>query len=192
MTPAAASIDPIGIIARYYPPGSRSHRIVLEHGRLVAAKALAAAAAVPEAAPDAAFIESAALLHDIGIFLTRAPELGCHGAEPYIRHGVLGRGILEALGHPRHGLVCERHVGGGLSAREILSRRLPLPARDMLPVTLEEEIICYADKFFSKNGRGPAREKTPAEIAAEIAPYGAEALARFMAWHARFGKGAAG
>jgi uncharacterized protein len=83
-------------------------------------------------------------------------------------------------------------VGGGLSAREILSRRLPLPARDMLPVTLEEEIICYADKFFSKNGRGPAREKTPAEIAAEIAPYGAEALARFMAWHARFGKGAAG
>lgn len=187
-SPAAGTPDPLAIIARFYPPGSRAHRVLLTHGRLVADKALAAAAAVPEAAPDLAFIESAALLHDIGIFLTHAPELGCHGAEPYIRHGLLGRAILEGLGLPRHGLVCERHVGGGIRAAEIRRRGLPLPERDMLPVTLEEEIICYADKFFSKDGGGEPREKTLAEIEAETARYGPEAVARFASWHARFGR----
>jgi uncharacterized protein len=44
--------------------------------------------------------------------------------------------------------ICERHTGSGLTAEEIVSGGLPLPERDFLPETLEEKIICLADKFF--------------------------------------------
>ena len=170
------------IISRYYAPDSKSYRILVEHGRLVAAKALAAAAPVAHLQPDLDFIQSAAILHDIGIFLTDSPGLDCHGTEPYIRHGILGREILDALGHPRHGLVCERHVGVGISAADIRRFNLPLPQRDMLPVSIEEEIICYADKFFSKNGGGASLEKSVAEIVENLGRYGADQVKRFMRW----------
>jgi uncharacterized protein len=179
-------MDPVEILSRFYAPQSRAFRIVKAHGEQVAAKALGCAAAVPHLAPDLDFIAGAAMLHDIGIFLTHSPGLDCHGTEPYIRHGVLGRQIMDRIGYPRHGLVCERHVGAGIRAGDIRSAALPLPERDMLPVTIEEQIICYADKFFSKNGGGSCREKTIAEISAELRSHGEAAVTRFMAWHARF------
>ncbi len=182
-----AVMDPVEIIRRYYAPDSNSYRILLEHGRLVAGKALAAAARVAAFQPDLDFIRSAAMLHDIGIFLTDSPGLDCHGSEPYIRHGVLGREILDALGYPRHGLVCERHVGVGISAADIRRFNLPLPQRDMRPLSIEEEIVCYADKFFSKNGGGPPHEKPIAEILESLKPYGADKVERFARWAAIFG-----
>jgi uncharacterized protein len=180
-------MDPIEIIGRHYAPASKSHRILLEHGRLVAEKALTAAARVLHLAPDLAFVKSAALLHDIGIFLTDSPDLDCHGGEPYIRHGILGRDILDAIGMSRHGLVCERHVGVGISAEDIRRAGLPLPERDMRPVTVEEQIVCYADKFFSKDGSDTSREKSVAEILESLKPYGADKVERFMGWVELFG-----
>jgi len=79
---------------------------------------------------DLDFIESAALLHDIG----RARS---HGMD----HGLTGAEILSE--HPRFARVCERHLGAGFTAKEAES--FGLPARDMLPETLEEKIIAYAD-----------------------------------------------
>jgi uncharacterized protein len=175
-------MNPIDLVSRFYAPGSRSFQILMEHGRLVAGKALAVAARVAHLHPDLKFIDSAAWLHDIGIFLTNSPGLDCHGREPYIRHGVLGREILDGLGHPRHGLVCERHVGVGISAGDIRRFSLPLPQRDMRPLSLEEQIICYADKFFSKNGNGSSREKSVAEIIESLSGYGADKVERFMGW----------
>jgi uncharacterized protein len=175
------------IINRYYASDSASYRILVEHGRLVTAKALAAAAQVAHLQPDLDFIQSAAMLHDIGIFLTDSPGLDCHGTEPYIRHGILGRATLDALGHLRHGLVCERHVGVGISVEDIRRFNLPLPERDMRPVSIEEEIICYADKFFSKNGGGASHEKTVAEIVESLQRYGADQAERFMRWVELFG-----
>ncbi len=181
-----SAVNPVELVGRYYAPDSKSYRILLEHGRLVADKALAAAARAARLGPDLDFIQSAAILHDIGIFLTDSPGLDCHGTEPYIRHGILGRAILDALGHPRHGLVCERHVGVGISAADIRRFNLPLPERDMLPISIEEEIICYADKFFSKNGGGESREKSVAEIVESLGRYGADKVERFMRWVERF------
>jgi uncharacterized protein len=180
-------MNPVEIVSRFYAPGSNSHRILLEHGRLVAGKALAAAARVARLKPDLDFIQSAAMLHDVGIFLTDSPGLDCHGKEPYIRHGVLGRDIMDTLGYPRYGLVCERHVGVGISAADIRRFRLPLPERDMLPVSIEEEIVCYADKFFSKNGGGAPPEKTVAEIVENLSRYGSGPAQRFMRWVDLFG-----
>ena len=59
------------------------------------------------------------MLHDIGIFLTHAPQIGCHGDKPYICHGYLGRELLEKEGFPRHAIVCETHVGVGLTIADI-------------------------------------------------------------------------
>jgi len=180
-------MNPIEIIGRYYEPSSQAFRILKKHGELVAQRALKAAMPVGHLGPDLAFIESAAMLHDIGIFLTCSPGLDCHGSEPYVRHGVLGREILDALGLPRHGLVCERHVGAGISAEDVRSFNLPLPQRDMRPVTLEEQIICYADKFFSKNGDGTPREKSVAEILESLRSYGLDKVERFRGWTEVFG-----
>ncbi|MGD2270496.1 MAG: HD domain-containing protein [Desulfobacterales bacterium] len=175
-------MDPKEIIARYYKKDSRAYEILISHGRQVADKALKVADRVAHLNPDPAFIEQAAKLHDIGIFLTNSPKLSCFGNDPYVRHGYLGRKLLENIGLRAHGLVCERHVGVGLTQEDIRQQDLPLPIRDMVPVSIEEQIICYADKFFSKNGRGEDPEKTVAEILHKLKRYGQDKVARFKAW----------
>ena len=182
-------IDPIQIIRDYYSPGSVTYEMLVRHGEQVAAKALAVADHVQPAAVDKAFLYEAAMLHDIGIFRTNTPALGCHGDQPYICHGTLGRELLESRGLGPHALVCERHVGVGLSVGNIRRQKLPLPLRDMLPRTLEEEIICYADKFYSKDGRRPAVEKSIPEIIARLQSYGAPMAQRFQDWVRRFENG---
>jgi uncharacterized protein len=155
---------------------------------MVVKKALATADAVKHLSPDRAFIEEAALLHDIGIFMTHAPKIGCYGEKEYICHGYLGRELLEREGLPDHGLVCERHIGMGLSICDIERLNLPLPRRDMLPVTLEEKIICYADKFFSKRIGLLAEEKPVEEIRREVGNFGEGNLGRFEELHALFSR----
>ena len=180
------TVDSIAILQRFYDPPGPAYRMLVDHGRAVAQKALAIADRLQDPLLDRAFVEEAAMLHDIGIYLTRCPGIGCTGAHDYICHGVLGRRILTQLGLPRHGLVCERHVGAGISAAEIRQRRLPLPVRDMLPLSLEEQLICYADKFFSKNGNGSGAEKSVAQILDGMKPYGEDQTSRFLAWVERF------
>lgn len=174
------------IIREHYAVGSRAYDILMRHGDLVARKALAVADRIGHLNPDRAFLMACAYLHDIGIVQTCTPTLGCHGTDPYIRHGVIGREMLAAAGLPRHALVCERHVGVGITAEEIRQSRLPLPEREMVPVTLEEEIICYADKFFSKDGEKTSVTRTTEEIRAGLARYGTHHLARFDRWASRF------
>ena len=179
-------MDPLEIIKEYYKPGSRIYGLLVQHSQCVAEKALAVAATVGHLKPDLTFIHEAAILHDIGIFLTRSPSLGCFGEHPYVCHGVLGRELLEKHGLPRHALVCERHVGTGLTLADIDRQHLPLPRRDMRPVSIEEQIICYADKFFSKDGKDPGQEKSVREVLQKLASYGPEPAARFRSWVALF------
>lgn len=107
------------------------------HSRQVADRCLAIVAKHKELPVDVQFMEEAAMLHDIGIYRCDAPSIHCHGTEPYLRHGPIGGEILRAEGLPRHARVAERHTGTGLPGYE--------------PETLEEQIICYADKFYSKS-----------------------------------------
>lgn len=154
---------------------------LLGHSRQVARKAVEIAKRVRYLNPDVRFIEEAAMLHDIGIIKTMAPAFGCRGEAPYICHGVFGREMLEAEGLPRHALVCERHVGVGLTIEDIREKGFPLPMRDMLPESLEEKIVCFADKFFSKDGN-PLEEKPLEAVRTEIARYGEDKLAVFDEW----------
>ena len=173
-------MDPIEILQQHHNPDSPLFKILLVHGQQVSEKALQIARSVRYLNPDMTFIYEAAMLHDIGIGECCAPPIGCNGPNPYVCHGILGRKILEKKGLFHHALVCERHVAVGITASEIESRNLPLPVRDMLPVTIEEKIICYADKFFSKNGL-VAHEKTIAEIISGLSPYGMDQVMRFHA-----------
>ncbi len=129
---------------------------------------------------DAAFTAEAALLHDIGVVQCAAPGIHCHGPLPYICHGIAGRTILDKEGMPRHGLVCERHTGAGISIQTIEQQRLPLPHRQMIPLSVEEKLICYADKFYSKSG-DPDLRKPIERVKAGLARYGFDTLQRFMA-----------
>jgi len=180
-------VDPIAIIKKYYAPESKAFHLLIHHSRMVTEKALRLAGRLAHLNPDLSFIEEAAMLHDIGIFLTRDPELGCFGENPYICHGFLGRELLEREGFPQHALVCERHVGVGISLRDIEKMDLPLPARDMLPLTIEEQVICFADKFFSKDAESLLEEKPLEKIRSGISGFGEGKLRRFEEWLKIFG-----
>ena len=80
--------------------------------------------------------------------------------------------------------VCERHTGAGLTKQQIISQSLPLPPDDFLPETLEEQIICYADKFFSKTH--PEVEKSYERALKSIEKFGEEGAERFKKWHEIF------
>ena len=86
---------------------------------------------------------------------------------------------MRAEGYPRHARVCERHTGAGLTKHDIISQKLPLPEEDFLPETIEEKLICYADKFYSKSHL--SREKTIEQAEKSLAKFGGETLARFRA-----------
>ena len=175
-------MNPVAIIDEFYAKDSIAYQILLQHGRQVSSKALDIATKMQHADLDLKFIQEAAMLHDIGAFMTNSPELDCHGSYPYVCHGYLGRELLEKKGLSLHALVCERHVGVGITAEEIKRCRLPLPVRDMLPVSLEEEIICFADKFFSKNGNSNADERSIKDILSNLERYGDDKVVRFNAW----------
>ena len=172
------------IIEKYYPEANRLRDILIVHSTLVTQRALKICDAHPELRLDRRFVEEAAMLHDIGICRCDAPKICCFGTEPYLRHGLIGAEMMRAEGFPRHARVCERHTGAGLTEKEIIEQNLPFPHRDFLPETLEEKLICYADKFYSKTH--PDREKSFEQAEKSIARFGNDGLERFLAWKALF------
>jgi uncharacterized protein len=174
-------MKPLEIIAKYYKPRSKAYKILVSHCNLVTEKALTIAQKHKELLPDLNFIEEASMLHDIGIFKTNAPNLFCFGEYPYLCHGYLGRELLDQEGYPEHGLVCERHTGVGITTEEIIAKNLPLPHRDFVPVSVEEQIVCFADKFFSKSG-DLFHEKSVSEVRKSIKKFGDKNIVRFNEW----------
>lgn len=173
-------MNPLDIINKYYPEESELKEILLFHSRCVADMAIEIANKHPELDIDKDFVFEAAMLHDIGIFETDAPGIKCFGTEPYICHGTIGARIMEAEGFPRHARVCERHTGTGLSLNQIIEQNLPVPHKDLIPETLEEQLICFADKFYSKSNL--EKVKTPEQALKSIRKFGDEGIERFEKW----------
>jgi len=186
-------MNPISIINKYYTEGTNQYHILVEHSRDVAALALRIVEIHPELEADRLFVEEAAMLHDIGIFLTDAESIACFGKEPYILHGYMGANILRKEGYPRHALVCERHTGSGLTSEDIAARltsediaarQIALPPGIYTPQSIEEKIVCYADKFFSKTKLH--RQKKLEDVRRSMLSYGADSLHRFDEMHVSF------
>lgn len=174
-----------GLIDKYYGQTPALRHILVEHSKGVAQMALEVARRHPELQADESFLYEAAMFHDIGIFKTDAPGIQCFGTEPYIRHGVLGGELLRREGLPRHARVAERHTGTGLTVAIIMRQHLPLPPEDLSPVTIEEQIICYADKYFSKTHL--ERVRTDEQVLRSLERFGEEGVERMKAWMQRFG-----
>ena len=86
---------------------------------------------------DIRLVEAGALLHDIGRSRTHDVD-----------HAVAGSEIARELGLPEPLiLIIERHIGAGIPKEE--AEELGLPAKDYIPVSLEEKIVTYADKLIA-------------------------------------------
>lgn len=177
-------MDYQAIIDKYYTEDNELRHILITHSQSVAQKALQIVSLHPELGADRQFVHEAAMLHDIGIFKCDAPGIHCHGSEPYICHGRLGAQLLRAEGFERHARVCERHTGAGITLAQIIERQLPLPHQDFLPETIEEQIVCYADKFFSKTHLD--REKTLPQAIHSLEKFGTDGVERFKTWAKQF------
>lgn len=169
------------IIDKYYAENIEAREILVAHSKLVRDKAMWIANKNPHLKVDSKKLEQGALLHDIGILFTHAPEIGCYGPHSYICHGYLGRELLEREGLNDVALIAERHTGTGLSVEAIKSQNLPIPHRDMLPVTIEEQIVCFADKFYSK-GKNFGQEISLEKVRKKLARHGSDQVERFNKW----------
>ena len=143
--------------------------------------ALDMAARHPELNIDTGFVEEAAMLHDLGIFLTDAPRIYCFGNEPYLCHGYLGAELLRELGYERHARVCERHTGTGISKEQIVANGWNLPVKDFYPETMEEQLVCFADKFFSKT-KFLDKPRTFEQVVESMAKISEESVLKIHEW----------
>lgn len=173
-------MNPYNIIKKYYEEGTPLYNILVDHSTDVTNKALSIAEKHPELDIDVDFIKEAGMLHDIGIFMTNAPSIECYGEYAYIAHGYLGSQLLTEEGYSKHALVCERHTGAGLMLNEIIEQQIPIPHREMMPISIEEQVICFADCFFSKTHLG--EEKSVEQIRKKLSKYGNRSIEQFDQW----------
>jgi uncharacterized protein len=98
-------------------------------------------------AVDMKALVAGALLHDLGRSRTQT-----------VRHGVEGAAMLEKEGVDNKVVeIVRRHVGAGISPEE--ARKLGLPEFDYVPRSLEERIVCFADKMVDADKVRPFGEE---------------------------------
>jgi len=114
-----------------------SNEVIIRHCATVASVASIIASALKQRGKeiDVQATVAGALLHDIGRSRVQT-----------VRHGLEGSELLEADGVDEAIVqIVRRHVGAGLSPEE--AKRLGLPGLDYIPRTLEERVVCFADKM---------------------------------------------
>lgn len=178
------NLDINWLFYKYYNDNPELRRIVVTHSEQVAHKALQIRIKkhLPISPKD---IYCAAILHDIGVVKCFAPDIHAHGSLHYLNHGLEGMKMLNHHGLKQYASVCSTHTGAGITAKEIIDNNLPLPPIDLIPKTLLEKLICYADKFFSKSGH-LEKEKSLEEVLQQIKKFGPDALKRFIEMHKLF------
>jgi uncharacterized protein len=112
---------------------------VIAHCRAVRDVALEYAQRNPDV--DVELVGAGAMLHDIG-----------RGSTHTIRHAQQGADLLRSLGIAEPvARIVECHTGAGLTPDECTL--LGLFARDCVPVTIEEKIVCHADNLIAGKRR---------------------------------------
>jgi uncharacterized protein len=179
--------DVLNVINKYYKEGSKARYFFFTHVVKVTELALLIADLNPHLAINRDLVIRGSMLHDIGIIKTNAPEIGCKGKYPYICHTYLGRNMLEKEGMLEVALFCERHIGVGLTVKDIKKSGFPLPKRDMVPISNEEKLVCYADKFYSKSPSHLLIAKPIDKVNKKISKYGLDKIAKFRELIVMFG-----
>jgi uncharacterized protein len=142
---------------------------VIKHSETVTQLALEIARACQTRGLDVntQLVEIGAVLHDIGRSETHTVD-----------HGIAGARIAKSLDMPKPIIqIIKRHVGGGITIQE--ARRLGWPEDVYIPQTIEEKIVCYADKRVEGTHRVPV-EETIKKLNGKIP---ASAISRIRALH---------
>ncbi|MEM3068727.1 MAG: HDIG domain-containing protein [Nitrososphaerales archaeon] len=146
----------------------KSPEILIKHSVTVSEVSTILALAFKEKGYDVdlELVRVGGLLHDIGRVKTHS-----------VLHGYLGGKLLRDRGiDERIARIAERHVGGGISNEE--AEKLGLPRGRYIPESLEEKIVCFADKIVEINYVIPL-EKTLDKLREELG-YENSAVQRIM------------
>jgi uncharacterized protein len=146
------NLPKIEALLRKYAPNDTEYDLVFTHGKIVAEIALWCADNIDEAV-DREALETAALLHDIGSY----PFSAASGVSPeykksYPQHALVGAKILAEEGYDKSvWSLLETHVLLGITPTEIDAMGWAVPSRNYEPATIEGRLLCYADRFHSKD-----------------------------------------
>lgn len=177
------TVDYLSLISKHTQgEHPRTVPALIIHSALVTKKALDIGFAYkkkhPEAEIDFRLLEEMGMLHDIGIFSTNTPMLHTTGEGAYITHITHGARILEDEGLSKHARAALSHTA--ISKEEIIEQDLDLPPQDFVPQTIEEELLCLADFFYSKRFETLFHEHSPQQIEDMMRQYGEKAAKRFV------------
>ncbi|HMF29919.1 MAG TPA: HDIG domain-containing protein [Candidatus Lokiarchaeia archaeon] len=129
---------------------------IIAHVTEVSRQAIYFAKKVKKVPVNRDLVQIGALFHDIG-------RSRSHG----FQHGIEGGNILRERGYPEElARIAERHILGGFTAEE--AAELGLPPKDFIPETIEEKIVCLADKMVNGIHKGTVNK-------------------RFERWYAKYG-----
>jgi len=144
--------DQIEGLHHKYAPNEVAFRLVFEHCQIVAEIAQWCTERIQNTAEiNTELLQTACLLHDIGAYAFYDEQGERTNKRLYKQHALLGAKIVSDEGiDQRVADLIETHVLMGLSKQEIIESHIPLPARDYSPITVEGELLCYADRFHSK------------------------------------------
>lgn len=110
-------------------------RHIINHVMAVSRKAIRIATKIQSIPVDLKVVRIGALLHDIG-------RTNTHD----FNHAIIGGQIIRELGYSEKlARIAETHILGGITEKE--ARELGLPPKDYIPETIEEKIVCLADKY---------------------------------------------
>lgn len=152
-------------LLKKYSNNKKAFKIVLNHSKAVQKVALRLAKKIK---CDKKLLKTATLLHDIGRFKYFKKDI--------IKHGIYGANILRKHNLPKHAKVCERHIGAGISKKDIKDQKLPLPKKKCyIPLTKEEHIICHADNLVFGDKEVPWK-KVVERFRRELGIYGVKKL----------------
>lgn len=175
----------IEALHRRYAPYDKVFNLVWTHCRIVSDIALQL---VGNSAPkvNADLVRVGCLLHDIGVHSLFNTNGIRRSGISYIMHGTEGETILKGEGFPEViWRFASHHTGVGLSKKDIVDQRLPLPREDYLAETVEELLVMYADKFHSKST--PPYFNSYEWYRQDIAKFGNDRVAKFEDMAKRFG-----
>jgi len=109
---------------------------IVKHEQSVMRKARNMAHNITTVPVNMELVKIGALMHDIGRTKTHDMD-----------HGIVGGAILRDMGFSIElARIAEVHSMAGLTAAE--AKQFGLPAKDYLPETIEEKLVCLADKYF--------------------------------------------
>jgi len=102
---------------------------------------------------DKELLKIGALVHDIGVYFCFDEDFNPDKKAPdYFYHGWQGEKFLRSQGINDNRILrfTTIHTGVGITKEDIKREKLNLPKKDFIPVSLEEEILTFADKFHTK------------------------------------------